>query len=250
MAQYRWNQSDLAAGYDKAAEHVHPFYLELQETVLNLLPFDSSAEMLLVDLGGGSGRLAEKFLIRFPHSRAVVVDQSAAFLEIAAQRMANCENRGMCIESRLQEDWLGKLPAPPAAIVSMSAIHHLSPNEKQVLYRQCYQALPPGGTLLNGDEVRPTGDDDYLALCRDWATHMQQVIAAGLIPPAMEGAMRKWEERNVTQFGQPRQSGDDCHETIDAQLAYFQAAGFATADAPWQKKLWAVLRGVKSVSAG
>ena len=74
MAEYRWNQSDLAAGYDKAAEHVHPHYLELQGTILDLLPFAPDAAVLLVDLGGGSGRLAERFLNRFPNARAVVVD--------------------------------------------------------------------------------------------------------------------------------------------------------------------------------
>jgi SAM-dependent methyltransferase len=245
MPEYRWNQSDLAAGYDTAAEHVHPHYLELQETILNLLPFASDAEALLVDLGGGSGRLAERFLKRFPNARAVVVDQSPAFLEIAARRMAGSGGRGLCIESRLQEDWLGNLPAAPAAIVSMSAIHHLAPAEKQSLYRQCYEALAPGGVLLNGDEVRPEADDDYLAECRTWAAHMHKVIDAGLIPPSMGDAMRTWEERNVTQFGQPRRSGDDCHETSDAQLDYYRAAGFASADAPWQKQLWAVLRGRK-----
>jgi SAM-dependent methyltransferase len=245
MAEYRWNQSDLAAGYDKSAEHVHPHYLELQDTILDLLPFPRDAAVLLVDLGGGSGRLAERFLSRFPAARAVVVDQSDAFLEIANTRMAGAAGRGSCVQSRLQEDWLSKLPSAPAAIVSMSAIHHLSPEEKQTLYRRCSDALAEGGVLLNGDEVRPERDEDYLAECRTWAAHMRRVVDEGVIPLPMGDALRKWEERNVTQFGQPRQSGDDCHETIAAQLGYFREGGFAVADAPWHKQLWAVLRGVK-----
>jgi SAM-dependent methyltransferase len=245
MAQYRWNQSDFAAGYDAAAEHIHPRYVELQQTILDLLPFGPEAEGLLVDLGGGSGRLAAKFLERFPRARAVVVDQSPAFLELADRRLSNFGGRGSCRECRLQEGWSDKLPAAPAAIVSMSAIHHLVPAEKEALYGHCHDVLAPGGILLNGDEVRPASDADYLAECQTWAAHMHRVMEAGLIPDPMREALLKWQERNVTQFGQPRQSGDDCHETIAAQLDYYRRAGFTTADAPWRKEMWALLRGVR-----
>lgn len=245
MAGYRWNQAELAAGYDAAAEFIHPHYLELQDAILELLPFDCEAEFLLVDLGGGSGRLAERFLARFPQAEAIVVDQSPAFLEIAERRMKGAAGRGRCLQSRLQDDWISRLPRVPAAIVSMSAIHHLLPEEKRELYARCAAALAPGGVFLNGDEVRPEAEADYLAICRTWVNHMHRVIAAGLIPAPMCDALRKWEERNVKQFGQPRVSGDDCHETLDAQLAYFRDGGFSRADAPWRKPLWAVLRGIK-----
>jgi SAM-dependent methyltransferase len=245
MAEYRWNQSELAAAFDASAQHVHPYYPELQDAILDLLPFGSDDQFLLVDLGGGSGRLVEKFLRRFPQARAAVVDQSAAFLELARSRLEPFAYRAAFVLSRMQDDWPARLPARPRAIVSMSAIHHLEPAEKQTLYRRCCDTLEPGGVLLNGDEVRPEGDAEYLAACRAWVAHKERMIAAGVIPPPMADALRNWEERNVKQFGQPRKSGDDCHETIAAQLGYYRAAGFRTTDAPWQKEMWAVLRGGK-----
>jgi hypothetical protein len=128
----------------------------------------------------------------------------------------------------------------------MSAIHHLEPAEKQTLYRRCFNLLAPSGVLLNGDEVRAEGDNEYLAILSAWADHMRRHMASGAIPPIFHDALYGWIERNVTRFGQPKKSGDDCHETIDAQLAYFRTAGFTTADSPWQRDLWAVLRGIKS----
>ncbi|HLJ12214.1 MAG TPA: class I SAM-dependent methyltransferase [Planctomycetaceae bacterium] len=245
LPDYRWNESDLAAGYDAEAVHIHPHYVELQETIVNLLPLDTGSDCLFVDAGGGSGRLAEKILRRFSRSRAVLVDQSAAFLKLARARLEPYGERAALVEARLQDDWSGQLPCTPAAIVSMSAIHHLAPEEKAAFYRRCHDALSPGGILMNGDEVRPADDVRYLAECRNWVAHMQRIIEAGLVSGPMSDALRKWEMRNVGQFGQPRQSGDDCHETVDAQLGYFRAAGFGAADAPWQKGLWALLRGVK-----
>ncbi|HEY2411190.1 MAG TPA: hypothetical protein VGI40_03055, partial [Pirellulaceae bacterium] len=89
-------------------------------------------------------------------------------------------------------------------------------------------------------------DGDYLTALTKWAEHMRRKMTGGAIPAAFHGALEGWIERNVTRFGQPKKSGDDCHETIEAQLGYFREAGFAVADCPWRGGLWAVLRGVKS----
>lgn len=242
---YRWNVADHAAGYDAAAEYIHPYYLEIQETILAQIARPAEAEFLLVDLGGGSGRLAEKFLARFPRATAVVVDQSEPFLEMAAARMEPFGGRGTCQVARLQDDWAARLPRPPAVITSMSAIHHLDPSEKQQLYQQCFGALEAMGILLNGDEIRAPGDGEYLTALETWAAHMRQIVAEGLVSEPMRPMLEKWQERNVTQFAKPRASGDDCHETIDAQLGYFRACGFQSVGLKWHRQMWAVLEGVK-----
>ena len=57
--------------------------------------------------------------------------------------------------------------------------------------------------------------------------------------------MGGWIDRNITRFGAEKLSGDDCHETIDAQLGYLNDCGFASANVSWQAGMWAVLRGRK-----
>ena len=73
---------------------------------------------------------------------------------------------------------------------------------------------------------------------------MREQMETGAIPASFHEAPRGWIDRNVTHFGQPKKSGDDCHETLDAQLDYFRLAGFSTADCPWRREMWAVLRAV------
>ena len=135
------------------------------------------------------------------------------------------------------------LPKAPQAIVSMSAIHHLDPGVKRFLYQRCAECLAPGGVLMNGDEVRPESDDRYLAECRRWAEHMHHEMDRGQIPEPLHVALLGWEARNVGQSAAPRVSGDDCHETADMQLQYFQHAGLRDARLVWQRDLWAVLFG-------
>ena len=243
---YRWNTSDFAAGYDAAAHVVHPHYLEIQDKIIELLPKTLERGGLVVDLGGGSGRLAERILATWPQVSAWVIDQSEPFLALAERRLARFGDRANCRLARLQDAWEADLPAAPTALVSMSAIHHLEPAEKQSLYARCYRALADGGVLLNGDEVGAADDNAYRRELSRWADHMQREMAGGAIPAIFHDALRKWIDRNVTRFGEPKKSGDDCHETIATQLDYFQAAGFARFGAPWQKDLWAVLRAVKA----
>lgn len=242
---YRWNLAEHAAGYDAAADVVHPYYREVQQAVLAQVARPPDAQFLLVDLGGGSGRLAENFLTRFGHASAVVVDQSEPFLELARSRLAPFDTRATYLVARLQDDWARRLPAAPAAIVSTSAIHHLSPDEKRRLFQQSYDALEPLGIFANGDEVRAADDAQYKAALERWAAHMRRIGATGLVPESFRGMCEKWEERNVKRFEQPRASGDDCHETVQAQLAALCDCGFRSVSAPWQQEMWAVMVGIK-----
>jgi SAM-dependent methyltransferase len=242
---YRWNVADHAAGYDAAAEAIHPYYAEIQDTILGRIARPREAEFLFVDLGGGSGRLAEKFLARFPRATAVVIDQSPAFLDIAAQRMAPFAGRGTCRLARLQDPWAAALPQPADAIASMSAIHHLTPIEKQTLYAQVYDALAPLGAFLNGDEIRDPDDAVYRLALENWAAHLIDVVDRGLVSETMRPMFEKWHQRNVVRFDEPRTSGDDCHEPIATQLGYLCDAGFRSVNAAWHKETWAVLEAVK-----
>ena len=93
MAEYRWNQSELAAGYDAGATVVHPWYVEVQDAILVEMEAVGAAEGIVVDLGGGSGRLVERILEQWPRVTAVIVDQSQAFLDLAARRLERFPER-------------------------------------------------------------------------------------------------------------------------------------------------------------
>jgi ubiquinone/menaquinone biosynthesis C-methylase UbiE len=102
---YRWNTSAAVEAYDAAAPTIHPFYETVQGEVLDQIPFAPGLPFVAVDLGGGSGRLAERFLERFSHAQLTVVDQSEPFLALAERRLKQFGTRGRIIQRRLQDDW-------------------------------------------------------------------------------------------------------------------------------------------------
>jgi tRNA (cmo5U34)-methyltransferase len=238
---YRWNTSDAAEAFDTAAEFIHPLYTEIQQLVIDHLPFDTDTAFLVVDVGGGSGRLLERILTEFPNARAANVDQSEAFLAIAERRLARFGDRALFIHRRLQDDWPAELPVAPQAIVSMSAIHHLEPTEKRTLYKRSYEVLAPGGIFINGDEFRPEGDAEYLAALKRWAAHKDAATAADKIPVSFAATFEHWYDRNIRHFGEPKRSGDDCHETMAIQQKYLCDAGFAHTEIAWQREMWGLL---------
>ena len=213
--------------------------------ILAALPFGQEHAFTVVDAGGGSGRLMERILTSYPAARGWVIDQSEAFLGIAQNRLARFGQRCKLRQMRLQDDWTAAVKEPVHAIVSMSAIHHLDAGEKRACYCRVFRTLTQGGIFINGDEVRPCDDAAYLSQLRGWANHMRQLIVTQRVPDAMHEAMNGWIQRNVDGFGQPKKSGDDCHETIDAQLGYLADAGFSSVDILWERDLWSVFCGRK-----
>jgi len=241
MTIYRWNTSDAAQAFDKAAETIHPHYVEIQDQILAHLGQQECTVKLVIDAGGGSGRLMERVLDRFPEAGGIVIDQSEPFLALAAQRLARFGDRAQLLQLRLQDDWSQHLDIQADFVVSMSAIHHLTPREKQTFFSNCRDYLKPGGRLINGDEIRPASDEAYLEELLRWDEHKTREIASGRIPAAFTETLSKWRRRNIDGFSTPKESGDDCHETTETQLGYLRKAGFSNAEAPWQQNMWAVM---------
>ena len=75
---------------------------------------------------------------------------------------------------------------------------------------------------------------------------MGAAIADGRISDSFQATLDQWDDRNINHFGEPKKSGDDCAETIEAQLPYLSDAGFEKAEAAWSTKLWAAMVGRKA----
>ena len=103
MTKYRWNTDEAARAYDAAAEHIHPHYLEIQDEILQRLVQRRAATPLVVDAGGGSGRLMERVLELLPQAVGAILDQSEPYLALAGESQGRAYSKGIYRDDRQVE---------------------------------------------------------------------------------------------------------------------------------------------------
>lgn len=200
--------SRAAADYDGPRRQLVPCFDALYGTALSLLPFAARDAPRIVDLGAGTGLLSA--LVR---ARLHLVDLSPGMIERARARFAGDAGVSFAVGD------LASVELPAAeAYVSALAIHHLEDAGKQALFRRIHRALVPGGVFVNIDQAAGRGDASDRAQHAAW---LAAVRATGIAEEAIDRALaRMVHDRNAT---------------LDAQLAWMEAAGFGEVDV-WFKQ--------------
>ena len=98
--------------------------MAIQGSILEFLAGYLDEGGLVVDRGGGSGRLMERILDRFPAAHGVIIDQSEPFLALAERRLARFGPRATCVLCRQQGDWPSQIQGAAATPHSAFRIPH------------------------------------------------------------------------------------------------------------------------------
>ena len=132
--------------YDKYRKQAIPNMDIYYNTVVNLTKNYSDPKIL--DLGAGTGILTELLYKQHPNSNITLVDLSTEMLNIAKNKF-NDKNFKYIEADYLTHDF----DKDYDIIVSSLSIHHLTDEEKRVLYKRIYNFLRTGGVFINADQV-------------------------------------------------------------------------------------------------
>lgn len=132
--------------YDKYRKQAIPNMDIYYNTVVNLTKNYSNPKIL--DLGAGTGILTELLYKQHPNSNITLVDLSTEMLNIAKNKF-NDKNFKYIEADYLTHDF----DKDYDIIVSSLSIHHLTDEEKKVLYKRIYNFLRTGGVFINADQV-------------------------------------------------------------------------------------------------
>ena len=161
----KFNHDDEAPGYDEdVADERNPIregYSALLRWVVDQASAGGSSSVL--ELGTGTGNLA---ILLENFDRMVCVDISANMLGIARAKLADRPN-----VEYVQADLLQCFEALEErfdVVISAYAIHHLTEEERHVLFRSVERSLEPGGRAVFGDLMFADDEErrDYLAALR------------------------------------------------------------------------------------
>lgn len=113
----------------------------------------------VLELGIGPGYMARHILERNPAITYEGLDFSDVFFEIAKETVGEFMPRLALTKADLmQQSWPDKLSKTPGAIISTWALHDLGSQQAVAdAYARCYETLPKGGVLVNGDFIKPEG---------------------------------------------------------------------------------------------
>ena len=133
--------------------------LELFGLVLEQISKPGGAAMHVVELGIGPGYMARYILERDDAITYEGVDFSEAMFDIARATIGDLMTRVTLTSADfLDNSWPSRLGRQPEAIVSTWALHDLGSQQGVAdVYGRCFETLPPGGVLVNGDFIKPDG---------------------------------------------------------------------------------------------
>ena len=157
-AQHKFHDEDFAQGWSDRFVPSPP-RLALFDMILEQAARPSTPNSHVVELGLGPGYLARHLLERQLEITYEGVDFSDAFFAIAKKTIGRHFPRVTLTKADLlDQNWPKALSRQPRAIISTWTLHDLGSQQAvEAVYARCYETLPKGGVLVNGDFIKPEG---------------------------------------------------------------------------------------------
>jgi tRNA (cmo5U34)-methyltransferase len=199
-------------------------YDEMLADLVGRIRLPAGARVL--DLGCGSGVLAELILDRFPDANVALLDFSSNMLDVAQRRLNRFPGQASFFCGKFEE-----MPAGPYdAVVSTLALHHLeSGDEKRAQYARILDSLNPGGCFWQGEYVISSSQEDTDANEAAWGDWLRSQGFA-------EDEVQQLHERVAT---------NDRPAPLIEHLLWLREVGFTRVDCTWRYTKFAVFGGWK-----
>lgn len=196
--------------YDESRRQLIPCFDDFYGTPLCILRAYELEPKRALDLGAGTGLLSAIMARDIELESLVLLDQSAAMMERAALAFEEIPSYRTVVSPMQGLGAAGLKEGSFDAIWSALAIHHLTGEEKQTLFRQIHALLAPGGVFINADQSlgrTPKIEEIYRA---QWLADIRD---AGAEEEDIALALERMEE--------------DRMDTLDDQIRWLEEAGFA-----------------------
>jgi tRNA (cmo5U34)-methyltransferase len=189
----------------------------------------------ILDLGCGDGVITYELLKVGDYLSATLVDGSADMLEKAKNRLEGFADVYF-ISASFQEILARNiLQADFDFIVSSLSIHHLTMDEKELLFQKIYSCLNSDGYFLNVDVIlAPTESLEqwYMSLWQEWIAEKKALL--GIESNYGDDTMRRYKENK-----------DNKPDTLDDQMNALKAVGFKEVDCFYKYGIFTIFGGKK-----
>ena len=200
---HNWQDPAFAEAWDE--RHLTGNPARAEHLALLLAIMDKVAAGWVLDLGCGSGLVAEMVLERFPTVSLFGLDSSAAMLSLAKDRLAGYGERVRLAEGDLVS--LDRIDAPGkvAAAIAVQSLHHLDEAQYRGTVEWTFDHLAPGGWFFIIDRLAIPSKTLYSAFRGlrerqgqtpnppDWSGYLEWLEVNGDRPLPVQGILRLLE---------------------------------------------------------
>lgn len=157
MDRIKKHFEEEAKEFNQNIRRLIPYYDQMIEAMIDVLSFDKDKPIKVIDLGCGTGTIANAIKKRFPCAKITCLDFSKNMIEMAKIKLENYTD----IIYKVQNLYDYPFDEKYDIIISSLALHHMITNEdKKNLYKRIYNALNIHGVFYNLDVV--LGSNDYI----------------------------------------------------------------------------------------
>jgi tRNA (cmo5U34)-methyltransferase len=226
LTEWRATTLEQAREFDAFIGTLIPHYPQMVEALVAAIPFERAAPIRVMDLGCGTGTVAEAVLANFPNVRMTCLDLSEGMIAMAKIKLAEQPH----VRYLVSDVESHQFDETYDAVVSSLALHHLMTDaDKQLIYRRIHESLALGGVFFNADVVLGSSDALQATNMRHWVEYMRQRIP-------QEEIDGKWI---------PKYYAEDRPARLADQLAWLTEIGFNDVDVSWKYYNFAVYGGTK-----
>jgi tRNA (cmo5U34)-methyltransferase len=215
---------DASAGrYDRLRRQLIPCFDDFYQTAVEIIPFEPSEPIRVLDLGAGTGLMSSFVLDAFPQAHLTLVDVSDEMLARARERFVARQGQ---VDFVIADYSRFDLPGGYDLVVSALSIHHLADEDKAALFSRVRGMLVHGGAFVNADQMlgsTPTTDRRYVD------TWLQRVRASGITAEDLAQMFERTSYDRLTD--------------LETQLGWLRDAGFSDVDCYYKWHNFAVYSG-------
>jgi tRNA (cmo5U34)-methyltransferase len=219
MEHIRQAFNKFAQDYDSQREYIIPDMRQYYGTAVWAM--ETAAQMpAILDIGAGTGLLSAFVLEKFPDARLTLMDISENMLDMARKRFATRPETEYVVCDYSQSE----LGGPYDMVCSALSIHHLSPEDKRLLFKRIFTALKPGGMFVNADQA--DGETPYFQ--QRYLDYWNDFLRSGPMTEAQHAEILK------------RRDTLDRNEKLSLQLSWLAEAGYSDVDVVYKNRTFIV----------
>ncbi|MGF1736842.1 class I SAM-dependent methyltransferase [Photobacterium satsumensis] len=215
-----------AKEFDQIILKLIPYYEEMIDALVSMIPFDKSESINVIDLGCGTGTISKRIKQEYPNAKITCLDLAENMVEMSQFKLRNFND----IRYQVGDFSDYNFDDSYDVVVSSLALHHLvTDSDKINFYRKVYDSIRPGGVFFNADVILGSNDKLQDVYMSKWKLFMKKTVS----------------EKDIESKWLQNYRDEDRPAKLIDQLKWLEAIGFSDIDIAWKYYNFSVYGGFK-----